>query len=121
MRTTVPVESWSPATPYGCPVRNGERTMETPSMGRGCLTAWALVVVVAIAAIPIADHWNARGGEEWWTGLVLGSAGLAVLGGVLSFRNRRRRDWSGGLIVGALLGLATVFGGFLIYFVPQGS
>jgi hypothetical protein len=90
-------------------------------MGRGCLTAWTLVVVVAIAAIPIASHWNTRGGEEWWTGLVIGSAGLAMLGGLLSSLNRRRRNWSVGLIVGALVGLATVFGGFLIYFVPQGS
>ena len=90
-------------------------------MGLGCLTAWALVVVVAIAAIPIALHWNARGGEEWWTGLVLGSAGLAMLGGLLSSSNRRRRKWSVGLIVGALAGLTTVFGVFLIYFVPQSS
>jgi hypothetical protein len=102
-------------------VSTEERLAEPPSMGRGCLAAWALVVLVAIAAIPIASHWNARGGEEWWTGLVLGSAGLAVLGGLLSFPFQRRRVWAVGLIVGALLGLVTVFGGFLIYFVPQGS
>ena len=78
-------------------------------------------IAPGLAAIPIAVHWNARGGEESWTGLVFGSGGLALLGGLLSFRNRRRRAWAVGLIVGSVLGWATVFSGSLIYFLPQGS
>ena len=44
-----------------------------------------------------------------------------MLGGLLSSPDPRRRKWAVGLIVGGLAGLATVFGGFLIYFVSQGS
>ena len=94
----------------------GRPTTEERSFGGGCLLATALVIAVSVAAIPVASHWNSRGGEEWWTALVLGSAGAAFLRGLLALRVRPTRPWAAGLIGGAALGLAIVFGTFLVYF-----
>jgi hypothetical protein len=94
---------------------------QPPSASLGCVGAWTLVVFVSVAAIPVVSTRDGHGGEEWWTGLVLGSAALAVLGGLVASLRRRWR-LAIGLIIGAALGLATVFGTFLVYFLGvQGS
>jgi len=54
-------------------VRTADKVDRTQTFSIGCVGAWTLVVfVVSVAAIPVAATWNGRGGEEWWTGLVLG-------------------------------------------------
>jgi hypothetical protein len=78
--------------------------------------AFAVNLAVAACTIPIADHWNARGGEEWSVGLVAGSAVLTGLVGTIALLNPRRRRWSAGVLVGAVLAPLTAGAVFIWYF-----
>jgi len=96
-------------------VSAGER-VEAPSFGGGLLVAFAVNCVVAVSTIPIANHWNARGGEEWSVGLVLGSAALTGLVGIGAAIDGRRRRWAVGVLAGAVFAPTVVGAVFIWYF-----
>jgi drug/metabolite transporter (DMT)-like permease len=89
---------------------------EPPGFGRGFLIAFLSNLAVAVSTIPIADHWNARGGEEWSVGLVLAAAALTALLGFAAVLNRQRREWGAGALLGAILAPVTVAATFIWYF-----
>jgi hypothetical protein len=78
------------------------------SLGHGFVWAFAINLAVAACTIPIASHWNARGGEEWSVGLVVGSAVLTGLLGTVGLFNKRKRGWGWAVLVGAVLAPLTV-------------
>lgn len=89
---------------------------EVASFGRGFILAVAVILVVAACTIPIANYWNARGGEEWSVGLVIGSAILTGLFGTVALFQGRRRRWGAGVLVGAILAPLAAGAVFIWYF-----
>ena len=61
-------------------------------------------------------HWNARGGEEWSVGMVIGAAALTAVLGTVALFVRWRRAWGVGLLIGSVLAPITVGAVFVWYF-----
>ena len=87
----------------------------------GLLSAAVFVVGMSLAAIPVAEHWEGRGGEEWWVALVIGAAAACVLRGLFALRAASTRRWGAALAGGGALGLVVVFAGFTVYFIGLGG
>src|SRR4029079_3044314 len=104
------------ALAYRVDVASDRELAERDSFVRGFALAFAANLLIAVATIPIADHWNARGGEEWSVGLVVGSALVTGVLGVTAVVNGQRRAFGAGVLVGALLAPVTVGAVFIWYF-----
>jgi drug/metabolite transporter (DMT)-like permease len=102
--------------PYPAGVTQAPDAARRQTFGGGLLASLVANLGVAIAAIPVAEHWNSRGGEEWAVGLVLGAAVLTGLLGVATATLPERRRWGVGLVAGAVLAPLLVGGIFLWYY-----
>lgn len=89
---------------------------ERRTFGRGLLLALLANLAIALAAIPVANHWNGHGGEEWAVGLVAGSAVITGVVGAATLALTPLRGWGVGLLTGAVLAPLLVGATFIWYF-----